>query len=749
MLTSIYGLCAKIKELSDKATENQKELALLSFMASQILAELYRLPDTAKSTLNTEALQALETQLDAAKALAEVAGTKSSVFGRFKAVFSANQVSQQITAIFENLRKQMDLLHLSFDVASLERLLNLETGVKEVRADLKEVGADLKEVGADLKLFLARCSEETSLAVERFRFEIDDRDVDVRKTTRGTWNPEDRLGGGGYSEVWKGTYKGMYVAVKTMRDPAKWMAKQMRDLFEREAWNHYRIHHPHIVHCHGAISSVKEGQQEVPMFWIVLELLDVTLTHEIKNPKSLLRRDRNTECLRICEEAADAVAYLHSLSPQLLHRDLKTDNVMLNSSRQVKLIDLGMSKEKDDHSTSAETKQSLTQGLVGTRSWMPPEVNDDPRADFLPASDVFGLGLVMAAGLLLPPDPDLFALKERVTLRDKIGRCSAPTAFTELIILCVSNTPMARPKARKVLDTLRFVRAHTQAELPCGKAEDAMTEELRIYLSSIGLGSTPKFSETLNKLSEDCITVSQLKTISELDLEQMKIVRGHRITILNAQKVPQAPPSTSCTVFTPSASALFSTPPFPTSTELPSPPSFPNDFVALQARDSAVPVPGPPPPGLPAGWQEAKDVATGRTYYYHGESGHSQWEPPVPLPAPPTPPPPTPVPCAPSPYNIPERRVTPCTGLCACFFLVQQGYLLACSAMHSTFLLELRQLCASDMLCVTGCSGGAQAFGGGGAQAEGGSGEEAEGGGGAQARRAGAEAEGGGGTGQD
>ena len=86
---------------------------------------------------------------------------------------------------------------------------------------------------------------------------------------------------------------------------------------------------------------------------------------------------------------------------------------------------------------------------------------------------------------------------------------------------------------REVIDKFRLAHA-SMSENFSGNAEDAVTEELRIYLLFIGLGSSPKFSDTLSKLSEECITAELLKTISKLDLEHMKIVHCHRIAILNA-----------------------------------------------------------------------------------------------------------------------------------------------------------------------------------------------------------------------
>ncbi|KAF1780269.1 Protein kinase-like domain [Phytophthora cactorum] len=72
------------------------------------------------------------------------------------------------------------------------------------------------------------------------------------------------------------------------------------------------------------------------------------------------------EKISIAIDIAEALAYMHSRSPKIIHRDLKSRNVLLNSSMVAKLSDFGLSRNR----TYEET---LTAG-VGTVRWTAPEV---------------------------------------------------------------------------------------------------------------------------------------------------------------------------------------------------------------------------------------------------------------------------------------------------------------------------------------------------------------------------------------
>src|SRR5690242_11629082 len=88
--------------------------------------------------------------------------------------------------------------------------------------------------------------------------------------------------------------------------------------------------------------------------------------------------------LSIAIGVARGIQYLHA--KKILHRDIKSENIMLRRDLSPFLIDFGLSKELIKFSRG--TKQ------LGTRNWMAPEMWDD-EANTTPAIDVYGLGMVL------------------------------------------------------------------------------------------------------------------------------------------------------------------------------------------------------------------------------------------------------------------------------------------------------------------------------------------------------------------
>jgi serine/threonine protein kinase len=78
--------------------------------------------------------------------------------------------------------------------------------------------------------------------------------------------------------------------------------------------------------------------------------------------------------------------YLHTRSPQVVHRDLKSLNVLLDHNHCVKLCDFGMARLRE-HTYIA------TQHISGSPSWMAPEVLRGD--DFDDKSDVYAFGVIM------------------------------------------------------------------------------------------------------------------------------------------------------------------------------------------------------------------------------------------------------------------------------------------------------------------------------------------------------------------
>ena len=96
--------------------------------------------------------------------------------------------------------------------------------------------------------------------------------------------------------------------------------------------------------------------------------------------------------LRIAAEAARALEFLHGSSPPVLHRDVKSPNILLDDHRHAKLCDLGLAKIMD--AGAAETRAEMgTMQRVNPR-WLAPELLRAGVAASA-ASDVFALGMTM------------------------------------------------------------------------------------------------------------------------------------------------------------------------------------------------------------------------------------------------------------------------------------------------------------------------------------------------------------------
>ena len=129
---------------------------------------------------------------------------------------------------------------------------------------------------------------------------------------------------------------------------------QVRD-FLSECHAMEAVRHPNIVMFLGActkppnLSIVLEYCSRGSL-WSVLQNHDIPLSWE----------DRR----RICLDTARAVHYLHCFNPPILHRDLKSLNLLLDDSLRVKLADFGWTRTMANYMTSK----------IGTYQWMAPEV---------------------------------------------------------------------------------------------------------------------------------------------------------------------------------------------------------------------------------------------------------------------------------------------------------------------------------------------------------------------------------------
>jgi len=198
-----------------------------------------------------------------------------------------------------------------------------------------------------------------------------------------TLHAEDILGTGGYGAVFKGTFEGREVAIKTMFSETNGgvvhMPKAVVDSMRKEAMIMCTLNHPNILHVFGIVPESA---------WIVMEYCPRgSLSDALQNPDNVFTyRDK----LRLATEVATGVAYLHLPDVSIVHGDLKAANVLLAPNGGVRLCDFGLSQAKN-RSKTMTIASGPKKGHALTIAWSAPELFKDEPKSF--ETDVYALGV--------------------------------------------------------------------------------------------------------------------------------------------------------------------------------------------------------------------------------------------------------------------------------------------------------------------------------------------------------------------
>ncbi|MEP6717877.1 MAG: protein kinase [bacterium] len=205
------------------------------------------------------------------------------------------------------------------------------------------------------------------------------------QTLAGKYRIDEKLSEGGMGTVYKGTHVLMdkTVAVKVLR-PSLAADEKIVARFSREARAASRISHPH------AISVTDFGEDENGIVFLVMEYL------EGETLKDLIRREGPLSLARVVEiikQVSDALNAAHEQG--VVHRDLKSDNIMLLSATgndYAKVLDFGIAKikEREGDYDPGLTAPDL---VIGTPQYMSPE-QCSQASDIDARSDIYSLGVI-------------------------------------------------------------------------------------------------------------------------------------------------------------------------------------------------------------------------------------------------------------------------------------------------------------------------------------------------------------------
>jgi surface protein len=211
------------------------------------------------------------------------------------------------------------------------------------------------------------------------------------------------LGGGGFAEVFRGTYNHRPVAVKRLKayhgDVASLSLSQIARDVERLAAEAILTHkcskHSNIIHVIGCITVLSEVERPL----IVMELMHTTLFDALhdRNQKDAMGFSRR---LFLLKGIAGALEFLHLQG--IVHHDIKSLNILLNKQLTIaKLADFGESKVKGLHTTKLRLSTILAttshQGnqIAGTAAYQAPEILSEEVLDISRVCEMFSFGVTV------------------------------------------------------------------------------------------------------------------------------------------------------------------------------------------------------------------------------------------------------------------------------------------------------------------------------------------------------------------
>ncbi|MCU0722209.1 MAG: protein kinase [Planctomycetes bacterium] len=196
---------------------------------------------------------------------------------------------------------------------------------------------------------------------------------------------EKKLGAGGMGYVYKATHLALNkpVAVKFLSEQITNDLAKKR--FLKEARAAARLDHPNIV-------AVHDTGFDAGKYYIVMQFVDG------ESVSGRLKREGRIsvpEALRLGLEAARGIASAHALN--MIHRDIKPDNLMTDRHGTVKVADFGLAKDLSD-----DSGLTLSQQAMGTPHYMSPEQANDARSADR-RSDIYSFGATLYSMLAGAP----------------------------------------------------------------------------------------------------------------------------------------------------------------------------------------------------------------------------------------------------------------------------------------------------------------------------------------------------------
>lgn len=251
-----------------------------------------------------------------------------------------------------------------------------------------------------------------------------------------------KLGEGAFGTVYVGNFRGSTVAIKSLKPMNE------KDMLEFEKEIHFLrgLNCPYIVGFIGMCSDPKNR-------CIVTEYMGGGSLYDILHTKKQKLQMHMIKKLSI--DIASGLDYLHRCKPPIIHRDVKSMNILVDSEECTvgKVCDFGLARVRDSIQSA---NMQMTQ-MVGSPMWMAPEImKNEPYSQSV---DVYSYALVMFemfTNRLPYPELNQMQLLMEVAINRKRPQLppNAPPFIQQLINNCWHPNPDSRPTFSIILQIL-------------------------------------------------------------------------------------------------------------------------------------------------------------------------------------------------------------------------------------------------------------------------------------------------------
>ena len=289
------------------------------------------------------------------------------------------------------------------------------------------------------------------------------------------------IGVGSYGEVYRAIVLESQQTVAVKKFHVRQLQAEQLDSFCSEASLMCQLAHQNVVGFIGAITE-PSNLGIITEFCSKGSLADILIDDNI----SLTFAQR----VRIALDAARGMHYLHTSNPVILHRDLKSDNLLVTADFTIKVADFGLTR------FLSEGKQ-MTQ--VGTPMWMAPEIIQGRQ--YTQKADVYAYGIILWEILTrLEPYEDKEPMQIVLEVVNNGLRPYMPpelerSPLVPLMRECWSEAPAGRPSFHQCVARLEVILAEAEREGGWGQTPFGMENVWRVGLGGLDRELLPSWKE--------------------------------------------------------------------------------------------------------------------------------------------------------------------------------------------------------------------------------------------------------------